>query len=98
MSPVFEWDNRKAKSNFRKHRVHFTAAASVFSDPLARIFPDEAHSENEVREIINRALNREAPLVLLVYFAEPTRDHIRIISARRATKTEQRDYEEHLAG
>jgi uncharacterized DUF497 family protein len=62
MSPVFEWDNRKAKSNFRKHRVHFTAAASVFSDPLARIFPDEAHSENEVREIINRALNREAPL------------------------------------
>ena len=50
MSPVFEWDNRKARSNFRKHRVQFTEAVSVFSDPLARIFPDEAHSGNEVRE------------------------------------------------
>lgn len=94
MSPVFEWDNRKAKSNFRKHRVWFTEAASVFSDPLARIFADEAHSENEVREIIIG--HSTAKRLLLVYFTEPMMDHIRIISARRATKTEQRDYEEHL--
>jgi hypothetical protein len=96
MSPVFEWDNRKARSNFRKHRVHFTEAASVFSDPLARIFADEAHSENEVREIIIG--HSTAKHLVLVYFTEPVTDHIRIISARRATKIEQRDYEEHLAG
>ena len=95
MSPVFEWDKRKARSNFRKHRVQFTEAASVFSDPLARIFPDEAHSENEVREIIIG--HSTAKHLLLVYFTEPMMDHIRIVSARRATKTEQRDYEEHLA-
>ena len=94
MSPVFEWDNRKAKSNFRKHRVQFTDAASVFSDPLARIFPDEAHSGNEVREII--VGHSIAKHLLLVCFTEPVIDHIRIISARRATKAEQRDYEEHL--
>ncbi len=83
MAPVFEWDNRKAKSNFRKHRVQFTEAASVFSDPMARIFPDEAHSGNEAREII-------------VGHTEQVVHHIRIISARLATKTEERDYEEHL--
>ncbi len=94
MSPVFEWDNRKARSNFRKHRVQFTEAASVFSDPLARIFPDEAHSRNEVREIIIG--HSTAKHLLLVCFTEQVVDHIRIISARRATKTEQRDYEEHL--
>lgn len=94
MSPVFEWDNRKARSNFRKHRVQFTEAASVFSDPLARIFPDEEHSGDEDREIIIG--HSTAKHLLLVCFTEPVMDHIRIISARRATKAEQRDYEEHL--
>jgi uncharacterized DUF497 family protein len=94
MSPVFEWDNRKARSNFRKHRVEFAEVPSVFSDPLARIFPDEAYSENEVREIIIG--HSAAKHLVLVCFTEPVTDHVRIISARRATKTEQRDYEEHL--
>ncbi|MCC6857521.1 MAG: BrnT family toxin, partial [Bryobacterales bacterium] len=93
-SPVFEWDNRKARSNFAKHRVKFTEEVSVFSDPLARIFPDEAHSGSEVREImIGHSSGKH---LLLVCFTEPVMDHIRIISARRATTTEQRDYEEHL--
>jgi hypothetical protein len=76
--------------------VRFTEAASVFSDPPARIFPDGAHSENEAREIIIE--RSSAKLLLLVYFADPMMDQLRIISARRATKAEQRDYEEHLAG
>ena len=74
--------------------MQFTEAASVFSDPLARIFPDEARSGNEVREIIIG--HSTAKHLLLVCFTEPVMDHVRIISARRATKTEQRDYEEHL--
>src|ERR1035441_11000112 len=52
MSLVFEWDPRKARSNLQKHRVSFTEAISVFSNPLARIFPDEDHSIEEPREII----------------------------------------------
>ena len=68
----------------------------MFGDPLARIFPDEVHSRNEIREIIIG--HSTAKHLLLVYFTETVMDHIRIISARRATKAEQRDYEEHLAG
>ena len=55
--------------------MQFTEAASVFSDPLARIFPDEAHSNNEVREIIIGHSN--AKHLLLVCFTEPVMDHIR---------------------
>jgi uncharacterized protein len=89
--PQFEWDEDKASSNEKKHRVTFEEAASVFSDPLAAIFDDEVHSEEEQREIIvgHSAENR----LLLVCFTERA-GAIRIISARRATKRERRDYEE----
>ena len=74
--------------------MQFTEAASVFSDPMARIFPDEEHSGDEVREII--VGHSTGKHLLLVCFTQPVVDHIRIISARRATKAEQRDYEEHF--
>lgn len=48
----FEWDPAKAASNIRKHGVSFDEAVTVFRDPLAFIFDDEAHSEEEHREII----------------------------------------------
>lgn len=91
MSLEFEWDEDKAAANEKKHRVTFEEAATVFSDPLAAIFDDEAHSEEEQREIIigHSADNR----LLLVSFTERG-EAIRIISARRATKKERRDYEE----
>jgi uncharacterized DUF497 family protein len=92
MSLVFEWDLRKARSNLRKHRVSFAEAASVFGDPLARIFPDEDHSSEEPREIIVGHSIRKR--LLLVCFTELATSHVRIISARRATKAEQFDYEE----
>ncbi|MEK6286026.1 MAG: BrnT family toxin [Acidobacteriota bacterium] len=47
----FEWDNRKAAANRRKHRVGFDEASTVFDDALARIFDDVGHSTDEVREI-----------------------------------------------
>jgi uncharacterized DUF497 family protein len=91
VSLEFEWDEDKAAANEKKHRVTFEEAATVFSDPLAAIFDDEAHSEEEQREIIigHSADNR----LLLVSFTERG-EAIRIISARRATKKERRDYEE----
>jgi uncharacterized protein len=91
MSLEFEWDEDKASSNEKKHRVTFEEAASVFADPLAAIFDDEDHSDEEQREIIvgHSAKNR----LLLVCFTERA-GAIRIISARRATKGEHRDYEE----
>jgi uncharacterized DUF497 family protein len=94
MSLVCEWDLRKAKSNFRKHRVRFAEAASVFSDPRARILPDEDHSSEEPREIIIEHSTMKR--LLLVCFTELETDRLRIISARRATKAEQFDYEENV--
>ena len=94
MSLVFEWDARKARSNLRKHRVSFAEAVSVFGNPLARIFPDEEHSADELREII--VAHSSAKPLLPVCFMEAQVEKVRIISARRATRGEQCDYEEHV--
>ena len=87
----FTWDPRKADSNLRKHGIAFDEAITVFSDPLAYIFDDEEHSEDEHREIIigYSTLTR----LLLVCFVEREADTIRLVSARRATKAETKDYE-----
>lgn len=87
----FSWDPRKADSNFRKHGVAFDEAITVFSDPLAFIFDDLEHSEDEHREIIigYSTLRR----LLLVCFVERIDATLRLISARRATKQEISDYE-----
>ena len=87
----FEWDANKAAANVTKHEVTFDEAATVFADPLAVIFDDDEHSENELREIIvgHSALAR----LLLVSFTERGPDTIRIISARKASKRERQDYE-----
>jgi uncharacterized DUF497 family protein len=94
MPLVFEWDSRKAKSNLRKHGVSFDEACTVFDDSRATIFPDEDHSDSEEREIIvgYSLLDR----VLLVCFAERSMDRVRIISARKATRREQKDHEENI--
>jgi hypothetical protein len=92
MRLVFEWDPATSRANLQKHRLTFQDAEAVFSDPLARILPDDWHSEREQREIIIGHL-REGRLALVV-FVEARPGHIRIISARRATAKEQRDYEQ----
>jgi hypothetical protein len=92
MEVRFEWDKNKASSNLKKHEIGFEEATSVFKDPLAMIFDDEDHSEEEDREIIiGQSLLKR---LLLVCFVERTENLIRIISARKATKQERKDYEE----
>lgn len=88
----FEWDPNKAESNLQKHGISFDEAVTVFKDPLAFIFDDTAHSEQEHREIIigMSTLRR----MLLVCFVERVEDSIRIINARPATRQEIKDYEE----
>jgi len=88
----FQWDPEKADSNIRKHGVSFDEAVTVFKDPLALIFDDMKHSEDEHREIIigMSALTR----LLLVCFVERHENVVRIITARPATRKEIKDYEE----
>ena len=91
MDAEFEWDGAKADANIRKHGVAFEEALTVFADPLARIFDDPDHSDEEPRElIIGHSARRR---VLIVSFAEQG-SLTRIISARKATKRERHDYEE----
>jgi len=88
---TYEWDPVKAAANVKKHRVRFEEAASVFRDPLALTFPDPDHSDEEDREItIGFSVKRR------VLFVSPAarEGRIRIISARRATRREQRQYEQ----
>ncbi len=92
MSVKFEWNGKKATLNLRKHGVGFEEASTVFNDPLALIFDDEVHSDQEHREIIigHTASDR----LVLVCFTEREEKVVRIISARSATRKEQNDYEE----
>lgn len=96
MSLVFEWDPSKARSNLRKHGVSFAEAVSVFSNPLARILPDQEQPSDESGEIV--VGHSSAKQLLLVCFKESETDRVRIISARRATRQGQSDYEEHVPG
>jgi uncharacterized DUF497 family protein len=89
----FSWDPQKAESNWAKHGVTFEEAVYVFADPLARIFDDASHSGEETRELIvgNSKLRR----LILVSFAE-VGEKVRIISARKVTQAERKDYEENI--
>jgi uncharacterized DUF497 family protein len=91
----FEWDGNKAAANFRKHKVSFDEALTVFRDAFALIFDDEGHSVDEDREIIIGHSNRNR--VLLVCFTGRAKEVIRIFSARLATKKEKADYEENAS-
>jgi uncharacterized DUF497 family protein len=92
MSVQFEWDERKAKANRKKHKVSFEEASSVFGDPIAKIFYDEEHSAEENREII--VGHSSSDRLLVVSFTERGQDVVRIISARVATRNERKSYEE----
>jgi uncharacterized DUF497 family protein len=88
---LFEWDAQKASSNRQKHGVAFHEATTAFADPLAMLQSDPAHSVDEERYIVLGMSNRRR--LLVVAFAErPPRT--RLISARRATRKERRQYEE----
>jgi uncharacterized DUF497 family protein len=88
---IYEWDPVKAAANVKKHRVTFEEAALVFLDPAALTFWDPDHSEEEDREI-TIGLSRRQRVLFVAHLAREGR--IRIISARRATRREQKQYEE----
>ena len=92
MSLRFEWDPNKAEANLAKHEISFEEAMTVFADPLARIFPDEEHSVDELREII---IGHSGHQLILVNFTSID-DRVRIFSARKATRRERKDYEENV--
>ena len=91
MELKFEWDPQKAARNLAKHEVPFEEAATVFGDPLGRITSDPRHSVDEERFVLLGFSEQQR--LLAVMFAERG-EAFAIISARRATPRERRDYEQ----
>ena len=87
----FVWDGTKAESNLKKHKISFKEAQTVFSDPNARMIFDPEHSGAEDRFIL---LGISSGLRVLVVCHCYTEDDmvIRIISARKVNKNEQKQY------
>ena len=87
----FEWNDKKALENIKKHGVTFGEATEVFYDPNAVETEDTQHLLDEPRfSIIGYSTRR----LLFVVFAERHGDVVRIISARRPTPSERNAYEE----
>jgi uncharacterized DUF497 family protein len=92
----FEWDERKNTQNKRKHGVSFEEAETVFLDDRALLMADPDHSGHEERLVL---LGVSAALrMLVVCHCNRASDHlIRLISARKATATEQESYNQRWA-
>jgi hypothetical protein len=92
----FDWDPSKAQANIAKHGIAFELAMMVFNDPLAMSRFDEDNSDDEPRWV-TLGETRDAQLLVVVHtYVEmtPERVAIRIISARRPTGREMRQYRE----
>ena len=87
----FEWDDKKAAKNEKKHGVSFHEAATVFGDPMAITFNDPEHSKAEHR-FLTFGLSQFNRLLVVAHTDRG--DNIRIISARTMTKHERKIYYE----
>ncbi len=92
----FDWDPVKAGTNLAKHGVAFRSAMTVFLDPLARSRLDEDNSDEETRWVTLGETSDGLLLVVVHTYVEvaPDRVYVRIISARRPTRHEARQYRE----
>ena len=88
---TFEWDNQKASANVEKRGVSFDEASTVFYDPHALVIDDEEHSLDEDRFIIV-GLSSVARVLTVCHCYREANEVVRIISARRATRNEEREY------
>ena len=89
----FQWDQNKNLANIKKHKVSFEEAKTVFFDDNARLIPDPEHSISEERFIILGITNK-LRLLIVVHTYKGNNETIRIISARKATKSESKYYYE----
>lgn len=87
------WDERKAAANLKKHRVPFELAALALDDPFSLAEPDP-HPDGDRWDVLCQ-LNSTTLFVVTAWTPSPDRETGRIISARKATSRERRQYHEH---
>lgn len=94
----FEWDPAKARTNLKKHGISFEQAVIVFRDPKAISVFDQDHDEDEDRWVTMGISNPGTLVVVVHTFREAGVDEfvVRVISARRATRKELKNYEADL--
>ena len=91
MTMVFEWDEEKAEVNFKKHKIGFEEAKTVFGDPFSITVDDPDHSKEEQR-FIDIGKSSSGKLLVVVYTERGNKT--RIISCRKAAPMERNKYEE----
>jgi uncharacterized DUF497 family protein len=84
---------RKASANLRKHEISFEEAKTVFLDEEALLIPDEEHSSEEDRFVI-MGFSAQLRILVVCHCHLQSDDVIRIISARKANRTERMQYEQ----
>lgn len=93
----FEWDENKNRSNIEKHGVSFAEASTVFYDECAILFDDPEHSAAEERFLLI-GISQKERLCIVSHCYRGADEIIRIISARKATKTETQTYHAYQGG
>lgn len=88
----FLWDQPKADLNFKKHKVSFEEARTVFYDENAIEFWDKTHSELEEDRFLFVGMSLKGRILLVCHCIRGEGNIIRIISARKATKSERKHY------
>ena len=89
----FEWDPQKDPTNQKKHGISFAEASTVFEDVNALVISDPEHSEDEERFVI-LGFSLKANQLVVCHCYRASESVIMIISARKATKNESRQYHE----
>lgn len=87
----FEWDNRKAATNLKKHGVSFEEAKTVFFDERAKLIDDPDHSGDEERFVL-LGMSSAFRFLLVCHCYRSKGNVIRIISARKAISRESKSY------
>lgn len=90
----FEWDHNKNKVNVVKHGVLFEEAVTVFGDEYSLIIPDPEHSDAVEDRFVIMWCSSKGQILVVCHCYRESDSLIRIISARKATKKERKQYEE----
>ena len=88
---IFEWDENKNTANKKKHGISFEEASTVFEDENALLIDDPDHSDEEERFLL-LGFSEKPRLLIVCHCMRKSETVIRIISARKATKTEAKQY------
>jgi len=88
---TFDWDENKNSANIHKHGISFYEAMTVFDDDNALYKPDKSHSNDEARFII-LGLSADPQLLVVCHCYRESETVIRIISARKASNSERKQY------